>query len=141
VRVVVDTNIWVRGQLRRASYPGQVVDAWLAGRFTLITSEPLLEELADVLTRPKVRAKIRITPEEAAALVADMRTLSETVALPGTLRLCRDPEDDMVVETALVGQADVIVSQDDDLLSLSAPDLLVLTAPQFLALLLAQDQE
>ena len=34
--------------------------------------------------------------------------------VPGKLRLCRDPRDDAVLETALVGGAEYIVSRDDD---------------------------
>lgn len=70
-----------------------------------------------------------------------MRTLSEVVTLPGTLRLCRDPDDDMVIETAMVGQADLIVTQDEDLLSLTLPGIPVLTALQFLHLLASNDVE
>ena len=35
--------------------------------------------------------------------------------LPGELHLCRDPEDDFLLETALLGGADCMVSRDDDL--------------------------
>lgn len=34
---------------------------------------------------------------------------------PGNLRLCRDPDDDIVIETAVIGRADVVVTRDDDL--------------------------
>jgi predicted nucleic acid-binding protein len=33
--------------------------------------------------------------------------------LPGILRLCRDPDDDIVFETAVIGRADFVVSRDD----------------------------
>jgi predicted nucleic acid-binding protein len=37
------------------------------------------------------------------------------VSIPGGLQLCRDPNDDPVIETALEGRADVLVSEDKDL--------------------------
>jgi uncharacterized protein len=135
VRAVLDANMWVRGLLRGASYPGQVVDAWRARLFTLVSSEPLLEELADVLARPKVRCKTGLTADQASVFVAELRNACDLVAIPGTLQLCRDPDDDAVIETVILGNAAVIVSQDEDLLSLAIPGLPVLTAPEFLDLL------
>jgi putative PIN family toxin of toxin-antitoxin system len=135
VRAVLDANIWVRGFLRGASYPGQVVDAWRARLFILVSSEPLLEELADVLARPAVRRKTGLTADQAAAFVGELRDACDLVAIPQTLQLCRDPDDDVVIETAILGNAAVIVSQDEDLLSMVIPGLSVLTAPEFLDLL------
>jgi predicted nucleic acid-binding protein len=45
-----------------------------------------------------------------------MRELGELVAVPGERGICRDPDDDPVIETAAVGRADVLVSGDADLL-------------------------
>ena len=135
MRVVADTNIWFRGLFRRPSYPGQVMDAWLADRFTLITSEPLLAELAEVLARPKTRAKCGITLEQADQFLASMRLLAEIVPIIGNQHGCRDHDDDMFIETALVGNADVLVSQDEDLLSMVVPGIQVVNSWQFIQLL------
>jgi putative PIN family toxin of toxin-antitoxin system len=135
VRAVLDANIWIRGFLRRASYPGQVVDAWRAHRFELVSSEPLLEEIADVLSRPKVQHKTGLTADQVALFLVELRSACHLVTMPGILRLCRDADDDAIIETAVVGNAAVIVSQDNDLLSLAIPGVPVLTAPEFLALL------
>ena len=135
MRVVADTNIWFRALFRRSSYPGQVMDAWLADRFTLVTSEPLLAELADVLTRPITVRKCGITPEQADHFLASMRLLAEMVPITGTQQFCRDSDDDMFIETAIVGHATAIVSQDDDLLAMRIPGIRVMTAGEFLRLL------
>lgn len=135
MRAVLDANIWIRGLLGKTSYPGQVVDAWRAHRFRLVSSEPLLEEIADVLGRPRVQRKTGLTADQATLFLVELRNACELVTIPGILRLCRDADDDAVIETAIVGKAVVIVSQDNDLLSLAIPGVLVLTAPEFLALL------
>ncbi len=64
------------------------------------------------------------------------------VEVTGTLRLCRDPTDNMVVETAVNGQADALVSRDDDLkgaadliANLEQRGIAVLTVRRFLAAL------
>jgi predicted nucleic acid-binding protein len=65
-----------------------------------------------------------------------------TVYPTGTLRLCRDEKDDVMLETAILGHAHYIVSRDDDIkrdLNLIAHlhkhDIEVVTVAQFLALL------
>jgi len=68
-----------------------------------------------------------------------VRERAEVVVLVGDLQLCRDPNDDMVIETALLGSVDVIVTGDKDLLEdpgvlavLSAAGVRVMTIAQFL---------
>jgi putative PIN family toxin of toxin-antitoxin system len=134
MRAVCDTNIWLRGLFRATSYPGRVIDAWLDGRFTLVTREPLIAEVADVLTRGEIQAEFGITPERTALMVARMR-LGEVVPIAGTVQGCRDPEDDKLIETALVGKADALVTQDNDHLTMMVPGLVIVTAFDFVGLL------
>jgi predicted nucleic acid-binding protein len=63
--------------------------------------------------------------------------LGEVVDLPETIpRIYRDPDDDQVIACAVVGEADVIVSGDNDLLALErVRDIPILTAAQFLEML------
>jgi uncharacterized protein len=115
VRVVVDTNVWVSTLLNRSGAPALVLAALKAGDFTLLTSEPLLAELAEVLLRPRIARKYGITPDDADELVALLRRRAHVVPVVGEVRLCRDPDDDMVIETALRGRADMLVTRDEDL--------------------------
>jgi uncharacterized protein len=131
VRGVVDTNIWVSGLRTATSPPGQVLAAFEAGRFTVVTSEPLLEELAEVLARPRLR-KYGITPGDAARLLTLLRRLAELVVVPGELRVCDDPDDDVFLETAICGGADVVVTGDKVLLGTVVSGVRVLSARAFL---------
>jgi uncharacterized protein len=128
VRVVADTNIWVSGVLSSAGAPARLVDAFLEGRFTLVVSDPLLAEVADVLTRPRIAERSRFTPSETSDLVAAMRDLGELVPVTGERGICRDPDDDVVIETAICGQADVLVTGDQDLLADPAVEKLLAEA-------------
>jgi putative PIN family toxin of toxin-antitoxin system len=103
--------------------------------FVLVTAPELLAELDRVLAYPKLRQYY--TEEDRTRFVALVMALSEVVELPETLpRICRDPDDDRVIACAVVGEADVIVSGDDDLLNLQqVGDVPILTAAQFLDLL------
>ncbi|MYF08683.1 MAG: putative toxin-antitoxin system toxin component, PIN family [Rhodospirillaceae bacterium] len=59
--------------------------------------------------------------------------VSERVAIVGAKLGCRDPDDDKLLETALMGNADCLVTGDGDLLAMSPfHDIPVLTPAEFL---------
>lgn len=84
-------------------------------RFQLVTSEPLLQELAGVLARPRFARGLNVTAPKVEALLATLREQAELMTVSGTVHLCRDPDDDLIIETALNGRADALVTRDDDL--------------------------
>ena len=134
VRVVLDTNVLVSGLVAGQGVPRQILDAWVEGGFTLVTSLYLVEELAHVLSCPRIAKRLRISSEEVEALLAAL--LSQAVVVPGHLFLpgaTRDPKDDAVVACAKEGQADCIVSGDQDLLVLEEYEgIQVVTPRQFI---------
>jgi putative PIN family toxin of toxin-antitoxin system len=141
-RAVLDTNLWVSASLSPQGIPARVVAAFLAGRFTVVTSEPMLDELLDVLGRPRIAARHGWSPDETVEFVAGVRSRAERVAVHGELRLCRDPKDDVVVETVVVARADALVTGDQDFIG--SPDVVtalasvrtrILTPAEFLAVL------
>ena len=115
VRAVVDTNVWVSALLNPSGPPAAVRHALQQQRFVLVSSEPLLAELAEVLARPRFAQVYRVTRAEVIELVALVRERGDLVSVTGSVRICRDPDDDAVVETALNGRADALVTRDDDL--------------------------
>jgi putative PIN family toxin of toxin-antitoxin system len=138
VRAVVDTSAWVSAVLSRGGRAAQLVDAIRASRFTLVTSEQLAAETDEVLSRPKliVSGAARAAARE---LLRIIRELGEFVSFPGEIRICRDPNDDRVIETAMAGKADVLVTGDKDLTddpavteALSAKGTRVVSIAQFL---------
>lgn len=142
MRVVVDTNVWVSALLNRSGPPALVLAALKARRFTLLASELLLAELAEVLTRPRIVRKYGITPDDVDELVTLLRHRAEVVPVVGEVRPCRDPDDDMVIETALRRRADLLVTRDEDLKgtsevadALGPVGIAVVSVRQFLAAL------
>jgi putative PIN family toxin of toxin-antitoxin system len=131
IRAVLDTNTIVSG-IGWGDPPGAVLDAGLAGRFEIVTTPALLDELRRVLAYPKLQAVIGDAEEliELLALAAIVVTPTETV------ELVRDPDDDRLIEAALAAHADVIVTGDQDLLTLERVDQTrILTPREFLATL------
>jgi len=118
MRVVVDTGILISALIRPKGAIGGVLHALRDGRFTAIYSTPMMLEVADVLGRPKIREKYHIQPNDAEALINLVRLRGELVIPKQTVTACRDPKDNKFLEAALAGEADAIVTGDDDLLVL-----------------------
>jgi putative PIN family toxin of toxin-antitoxin system len=136
IRAVLDTNLLISYLLTHRPPIATLIDHHLArDDIVLVTAPELLAELDRVLTYPKLQRYY--TDEERARFVALVMALGEVVDLPETIpRICRDPDDDRLIACAVVGEADVIVSGDDDLLALErVGGIPILTAAQFLAML------
>jgi len=116
VRVVFDTNVIVSALMLLGSPPRRSFDA-ARQRGQLLVSEATLEELDDVLRRPKLAGYVSEDQrlEFLAAYIRD----AEDVVVTIRLRECRDPKDDKFLELAIEGRATHIVSGDQDLLTLS----------------------
>ena len=112
LKIVVDTNIWIRCLLRgRITLP--ILEAWRAGRFQVIASESLLAELAETWQRPRLRKYI--ADQDALDLLDELRWSAVLVEPTADAPDCRDPKDGLFLTTAIDGAADAIVSGDADL--------------------------
>lgn len=134
-RVTVDATTIVSGLLRPEPPPGQVLVAWRRGMFTLVTAEPLLDQVARTFTKPYfVRA---LASGRAAENVALLRTDPLVVPITVEVRgVATHPEDDVVLATALSGGAQYLITSDHDLLGLGEYEgLYIVSAAQFLSML------
>jgi putative PIN family toxin of toxin-antitoxin system len=140
IRAVIDTNLLIRYLITHRPPIATLIDKHLAQEdFVLVTAPALLEELERVLKYPRLQRYY--TDETRTRFVALMAALGEVVELPETIpQICRDPGDDRVIACAVVGEADVIVSGDQDLLVLKqVGDISILSAAQFLDLIETDD--
>ena len=116
-RLVLDTNVLISAALRRESPPRAVVDVLRAENGVLLFSEETFEELRTRLLRSKFdRYAAR---EHRLVYLAQLRAVSEFVSIAGAKLGCRDPDDDKMLETALMGDANCLVTGDLDLLDMS----------------------
>lgn len=118
MRAVVDTNVLVRALIMPHGTVGPVLLRLRQGDYTLLYAQSLLEELVDVLNRPRIRHKYKLTEEDIQTVVRLILLRGEAVTLERRITACRDPKDDKFLEVAVAGKADVIVSGDEDLLVL-----------------------
>ena len=110
----VDTNIWVSAFLTPRGYPAQLKLYWQANRFDVVVSVQLLAELSEVLGRPRLQLKYGYAPDEVTTYLHLIVELADLVSVTGALSLCRDPDDDLLLETAMVGHATHVISRDED---------------------------
>lgn len=118
MRVVLDTNILVRAFIKPLGAAAPVLTYLRTGAYTLVSSQPLLSELLDVLNRPRIADKYGLRDQEIQALQTLIAVWGERVIPQRRISLCRDPDDDKVLKAAVAGSADLIVSGDKDLLVL-----------------------
>jgi putative PIN family toxin of toxin-antitoxin system len=137
-----DTNIWVSALLNPSGTPARLLEQWVTGRVTIVISLPLLEELRDVLNRPRLRRKYGLQDKDIGALLRLLAARSRLVPITSRIRVCRDPDDNVVIETAIDGGAAYIVTGDDDLKRdrtvrryLHRHKIRVMTVDRFLALI------
>jgi putative PIN family toxin of toxin-antitoxin system len=131
IRAVLDTNVLVSGLVSQKGPPRQILDAWLESRYTLVLSLYLVDELAHVLTYPRIAERVHLTQEELEAVLAAL--LSQAELTPGKLQLLgvtRDPKDDPILACAVEGQADYIVSGDQNLLVLDEYEGIQVVTPR-----------
>ncbi len=141
-RVVLDTNVWVSASLNPQGAPAAVVQALLAGEFALVISQPIIDEYRAVMARPRISQRCNLDTAQVDRVRVLLESAPTLTPVLGTVRLCRDPDDDIILETAVRGGADTLVSRDEDVTR--APDLLaalaahgieIMTVRQFLAAL------
>jgi len=132
-RLVADTNTVVSALLWHGA-PHRLFEAIEHAALDLHTSRALLDELAEVLQRRKLRRAVRASGKSIEQLLREYREIAKIVT-PRRLRtrVSRDPDDDAVLACALAARADFIVTGDKDLLALGTyRDIAILSASQAL---------
>ena len=110
LRLVLDTDVLVAAMRSRGGASWRLVDRALAREFTLLLSVPLVLEYEAVLRREEHR-KVRLSVPELDQVINSLVRVAEAVQIRFLWRpLLSDPTDDMVLETAVNGRADLLVT-------------------------------
>ena len=108
---VLDTDVLVAAFRSDAGASRQILLAALDGQFELLLSVPLILEYEAVLNRSEHLAASRASAEDVSAVLDGLAAVGKRVKLAFRWRpALRDPNDDMVLETAVNGQAHAIVT-------------------------------
>jgi putative PIN family toxin of toxin-antitoxin system len=115
LRCVFDTNVIISAALFEYSKPAQALEKVFAiGE--LLFSEATENELEDTFFRKKFDPYL--TVEERTEFLHYFLQQSVKIQITRSVSICRDPKDNMILELAVSGQADVIITGDKDLLDL-----------------------
>ena len=115
MRVVIDTNVMVSAVL--GGSVGAVLDHWRLGRFTLVVTDAIVREYLEVLRRPK----FALPPEVVDTIIGYVFHKAQFVyPAEEVTAITADPKDNRFLEAAVTGDAHLIVSGDQHLLSLGS---------------------
>jgi len=115
MRIVLDTNVLISAII----FPGicrSIVASLEENRYTLFLSPALLEDLFRALEKPKL--KKLISPDTFEEIISLIHMKATIVEPRIKIKACRDPDDDAVLECAASAKARIIVTGDQDLLTM-----------------------
>lgn len=96
----------------------------------LVYSQPLIDELLETLALPQIRQKYHLDDQSVDNLLALIALRGELVTPTRTIKVCRDPKDDMFIEAAVSGKAEFVVTGDQDLLALKKYEAVRFVTPR-----------
>jgi putative PIN family toxin of toxin-antitoxin system len=115
LRVVIDTNIWISFLIGK-SLTG-LSEAIIHDRVKILFSTTLFAELIEVLQRPKF--KKYFSSQSIENLVTLLHEKVEWIDITDIFNDCRDPKDNFLLDLAVSGQANYLITGDADLLVLN----------------------
>jgi putative PIN family toxin of toxin-antitoxin system len=113
VRVVFDTNVYVSALVLPGSRGEEALERVLDGWDSLLISRPIVDELLGVLAR-----KFSRDAEELSRVALLLADLAELVDPPERIAVLADEPDNRILECALAGRADLVVTGDKQMLAL-----------------------
>ena len=111
MRIVLDTSAVVAGLRTRLGAGNAILRLVARRRLVLLATPPLFLEYEDVLKRPEHQLAHGLPPEAVDEFLAELAALIEPVEVHFQWRpQARDPNDEMVLEAAINGRADALVT-------------------------------
>jgi putative PIN family toxin of toxin-antitoxin system len=115
MKIVLDTNVLISALIKEGK-PRDLLSLTLVAH-ELIISREILEEVATVANEPRIRKYLERV--DVADFLRDIATKAAMVRLRSRFKEVKDdPDDDMILRTAIDGRASYIVSGDSHLLAL-----------------------
>ncbi len=125
LRVVIDTNICI--SFLKRGYYRKILELWLEEKFELITSDEILDELLEVLSRPK----FNFSPDDIIELGELIYERAIVVKPKEKLNVCQDPDDNKFLECAIEGKADYLITGDPHLKDIGKYKKIIIVSGSF----------
>ena len=132
MKLVLDTNIFIS-----AFYWGgnsqKIIDRIIAGLDELYVSDKILEEISEVMARPKFKTEHGLIVKYIEAIEKNCKKVFTESRIKG---ICRDKDDDDKLECGIICNADYIITGDEDLLVLGNYESInIITPMEYLVIL------
>ena len=115
-KIVIDINVIISAILFNNSPPGKAVK--LANQLgKILLSEVIFQEMQETITRKKFDRYLSYDSRR--QILSKLLLDSELVEITETITVCRDPKDNKFLDVAVSGQAELIITGDQDLLVLN----------------------
>lgn len=115
MKVVIDSNLFISSLFGKVT--SKLIQDIVLKKFELVSSQKQIEEICGVLKRPRFQNKI--SEKQIKEIEQIIISHGLIVATPGLLFACRDPKDNFILEMAVNGNANMIITGDEDLLILN----------------------
>jgi putative PIN family toxin of toxin-antitoxin system len=136
LNVVLDTNVIVSGLNFPTSNPAKILILVASGKIANFTSGHILNEISRILVN-----KFFWSGEEVESVVAWLKTFSKSINPKTRVSVIADEPDNRILECALEGQADFIISGDHHLTDLGNYQGIKIVDPATFLLLIARFHE
>jgi hypothetical protein len=127
LRDVFDTGVIVRSLISKRSYSSLAFEV-AASRDTILLSPATIAELGEVLSRVKFDRYSPLSVRR--KLFARLVAIGEKIETTVSFTVCRDPKDNMILDLAVSGHADCVVTGDNDLLVLDPFQSIRIVTPE-----------
>ena len=107
MKAVIDTNVVFAGLANRKGAAFKIVQRFFRGQFSWINSKETIDEYEGVLSLSQ-----KISPIGLYIFMHLLRNRSVLVRIKDNLQVCKDPDDDKFLETAIIGGADFLVTKN-----------------------------
>ena len=115
IRVVIDTNLWISFLIGKTLRGLQ--DHIIRQDVVLIFSDELFDEIIEVVHRPKLRKYF--SSDDIQELMALFEMKAAFIEIEEHVSDCRDAKDNFLLDLCISGNAEYLVTGDDDLISLN----------------------
>lgn len=116
MKLVLDTNVYISAFLWGGK-PKEILERAIEGKDEVFISRAIKDEIFEVLKRPI----FKVNEKEIEALMREIEDISELVIVTEKIeRLCRDIDDNVIVECGIGADAEYIITGDKDLLVLKS---------------------
>jgi putative PIN family toxin of toxin-antitoxin system len=125
MKLVLDTNIYISSYYFGGN-PRKILERIIDGMDELYIAKEILEEIDSVM----VRSKFKTAANDVAYFIRMIEEIANLVIIKGYVKnVCRDKDDDKILECGLLGNVNYIITGDNDLLILKTYEHIKIITP------------